>query len=198
MKGLYLDTCDFLCIGILDSENKFIDYLQVQDKKSSSLMHNEVFELLKKNKLEINDLEFLIFSSGPGSYTGVRLAEGAAQVLGWKIEKVSTFYHFEVPYLLGVAEGEFVTNAHKGEYFIYDWKEGSSNVSLVDKKNFENRNFYSIGENLDGEKSHSTANLIKENSQELFSKVVERGEWLEPYYYRTIEKEFNKPKNPFK
>lgn len=195
MHSLYVDSTSGLVVGLLDSSLNWLEYKDTAEKKPSEVIHVEIYNLVKKYQLNFQDINF-IFSSGPGSYTGMRLGEGIAQVLDWDLLKVFSFFHFDVPRFAGVSRGFWVTNAFKGQVFIYKWD--------VDKNLFEksliNNNDFSIidsklGYTLDSsgnifESLKSTKDLIKNESQKIFSIVLQNKLREPPFYFRTLEEEF--------
>jgi tRNA threonylcarbamoyladenosine biosynthesis protein TsaB len=150
---------------------------------------------MEKYHLDFKTTKFF-FSAGPGSYTGMRLAEGIAQVLDWESNNVYSFYHFDVPQMIGIKKGYWVTNAFKGQVFIYNWDDQlkQSEKELVDSKDFEILNpneGYTLSSELDDFKElNTTKDLIKNLSEQVFLDVLNKKLRNAPYYFRTLEEEF--------
>ena len=87
--------------------------------------------LLEANSLSLNEIDEVFLINGPGSYTGIRISEGVGQVLELADKKIYSFHHFIVPQTLGIEKGHWVSNAFKGEYFIYSWESANSKKELV-------------------------------------------------------------------
>ena len=211
MTSLFLDTSHCISVGLLDESWDWMGYEHLRDKKSSAIIHDKIYRLLEENNLKAKDLKNTIQVAGPGSYTGIRLSEGISQILGWHQIKLLSFYHFEVPNFLGVEEGIWLSQAYKGELFLYEWKQGQSKNlllpineaahyltsvklplfthyldSLHDKK----------GQFLlpDSMKTNirETQLMVKNQPKELFSQLAKLEKHEEPFYYRSVDKEFKK------
>ncbi|MBC7539253.1 MAG: hypothetical protein H7281_10560 [Bacteriovorax sp.] len=193
MHSLYVDSTSGLVIGLLDSNYSWVEYLSLDEKKPSEIIHFEIFNLLKKYNLNLAEMQCFV-SSGPGSYTGMRLSEGLAQVFELSHISVYSFYHFDVPSLSGVSKGFFATNAFKGQVFVYKWNGNDVEKYLVNKDLFiieEEK----LGFTLDASDPIfsnlvSTKSLIKDNAPDIFSKVSERKLRFAPYYFRSLDEEF--------
>ena len=193
MHSLYVDSTSGLVIGLLDSDFNWVEYLDTQEKKPSEVIHVEIFNLVKKYNLDLKNMNFF-FSAGTGSYTGMRLGEGIAQVLAWDSLKVFSFHHFDVPVMVGVEKGFWVTNAFKGQVFIYNWDGKKAEKELVNSADFKIVDL-ELGYTLSSEVKDfghlkTTKDLIKNESQKIFSKVYEEKMREAPYYFRTLEEEF--------
>ncbi len=193
MYSLFIDTTSGLEIGLLDSSFTWLEYTSVKDLKPSEVIHYKIFELLKKYNLNITQIRCFV-SSGPGSYTGMRLSEGLAQVFEMNGMKVYSFYHFEVPMLIGIIRGFWTTNAFKGQVFIYNWSEGISEKELINKEllSISDANLGFTIDNTEANftKLTSTKELIKNQASKLFLKLLEKNMRVEPYYFRTLDEEF--------
>ena len=195
MSYLYIDTSKHLVLGLLDQKFKWSDFLEVKDVKTSAHIHKDIFSMLSENKLKLNDLDAIFVVSGPGSYTGVRVAEGLAQVLEWAKIPVYSFNHFQIPEFLADESWVFVSKAFKGEFFIYE-KDGKEYLNkLEDFTDFINiskaEKIYShFAEDLPEGITHFTSEVLKENAPDIFSKVLQEKLRSRPFYYRPLEKEF--------
>ena len=152
---------------------------------------------MQKHNIKIKDLSGLIKVSGPGSYTGMRLAEGVSQVLDWLGVKTFSFYHFQVPSILGFNEGAWYCKAFKGETFVYLWRGKETESFLIDKDKFETLSFeqgsFSHFEGDEVAKMY-TSDMIKRNPDKLFSSIIENNKKEVIHYFRPQDIEFTKPK----
>lgn len=197
---LYLDTSEKLVIGLLNEDYQWVDYFEEDIRSASSRMQGIIFDNLGRHQKTIQDIKCIFQASGPGSYTGMRVSEGLSQIFEWHSYPIYSFYHFEVPQLLGIEKGTWNANAYKGDIFLYHWdgekedyelikierlklKEGDHLYSHYHKEPFEMIN----DENL-------TSVMIKNNPQKFFQLVENKKLRREPYYYRPLEIEFTKPK----
>ena len=195
MHSLYVDSTSGLVIGLLDSNFKWIEYHDSKEKKPSEVIHVEIYNLIKRHNLNLKDMNFF-FSAGPGSYTGMRLGEGIAQILAWDEKKVFSFLHFDVPRFSGIEKGYWVTNAFKGQVFIYNWngKDKVGERSLLNAADFkvvEPELGYTLSSDAkDFTELKTTKDLIHKSSEIIFSKVYNEKMREAPYYFRTLDEEF--------
>lgn len=193
MHSLFVDSTAGLVVGLLNSDFEWVEYMSLDEKKPSEIIHAEIYKLLIKYNLKLAEMQCFV-SSGPGSYTGMRLSEGLAQIFEISKIPVYSFYHFDVPRLSGVARGFWVTNAFKGQVFIYNWNGDEVESHLVDKNNFqiEDEKFGYTLETLDPLFANliSTKEIIRSNPSKLFSKVKALNSRMAPYYFRSLDEEF--------
>lgn len=197
---LFFDSSEFLCLGLLTEDFQWVDYKKLATKKNSEIFHGTLFEMLNKHQVEITDIAGVFQVAGPGSYTGIRLSEGMCQVLEWHQIPIYSFTHFKIPEILGVPKGAWISEAFKGELFIYSWREGKSKVELVKKADRdENEMLAKVSKEHGIVYTHYdlglydclfTGELLKGHSQEIFSYVFKNEMREPPYYYRALEDEF--------
>lgn len=205
MAKLYLDSSFGIGLGLLDNKFNVIDYQFINEPKQSSVIHKIIFDVLAKYSLKATNIENIIATAGPGSYTGMRLALGIAEIFSWLTAKTNSFYHFEVPYKLGEARYLWLAKAFKGEVFIYLRDNETFKNLRVNEGDIQNvlSEFIAQGyklycfsidalsvnglEHLDIKSSKS---LLEENLTKICRTVVESNEAKEIYYFRSIEEEF--------
>lgn len=193
MHSLYVDSTSGLTIGLLDPNFSWVEYINLTESRPSEIIHHEIFNLLRRHNLNLKNIRCFV-SSGPGSYTGMRLSEGLAQIFELGKMKVYSFYHFDVPSFIGIDHGFWVTNAFKGQVFIHTWKNETIEYQLVSKESFSIEN-KELGFTLDSTDPLfsdliTTKFLIKEKSNLLFSKILKQQLRVTPYYFRTLDEEF--------
>lgn len=192
MYSLYVDSSSSLVIGLLDTQLNWLEYKDHFDQKPSEVIHTELYQLIQKYQLDIKNINF-IFNAGPGSYTGMRLSEGLAQILEWDEKKVFSFYHFDIPLLAGVKTGSWVTNAFKGEVFIYRWDGLENSKELVAASDFvvvDKSVVYTLEAEKDFADLISTKQMLKKDAKIIFKSVLDQKLRQGPYYFRTLEQEF--------
>jgi tRNA threonylcarbamoyladenosine biosynthesis protein TsaB len=93
---LHIETCTKMCSVALSENGKLIDCIE---NDADNYIHGEfltvyIEEILAKNKLTPTQLSAISFSSGPGSYTGLRIglsvAKGLCFALSIPLISVST------------------------------------------------------------------------------------------------------------
>lgn len=83
MKILALDTStEFLSLALQAGEQTFTHYQNV-GQTASQLVLPQIQALLDEANVKLTDLDGIAFGAGPGSFTGVRIACGVAQGLGF-------------------------------------------------------------------------------------------------------------------
>lgn len=202
MASLFLDTSNQVTFGLLDEDLEWLTFQILEDKKASKVLHSLIYEALTEYDLEIGELEQVFYLAGPGSYTGVRVAQGFAEVLRWQGMSTFSCRHFDVPKLLGHEKGVFVSKAFKEEAFLYKWEGENSEQKLIressaleliaDLEADGNSCFTSEPENFSG--SISTFELIEKSPSSLFGEMKKRGMLNDIFYYRSLEEEFSKGK----
>ncbi len=195
MKAIYLDTTKNMTIGILGHDYKWIKLIPFMESRSTESLHFQILEMLKDLNLTIKDVSTLFTVAGPGSYTGMRVSEGMAQIFNWQGIRTNSFYHFHVPQLIGKKNYAFICKAFKGEFFLKGPKEeGLFDLSQMDKviKKYREDGVELFSHHQEeGLKDFSFTNdIIAQKPFEIFSKVYEENMAMGPFYFRPLEKEF--------
>jgi len=81
LLALYAPT-EFLSLAVL-ADSEIYTHDQNAGQKASQLILPQIQTLLKEANLQLSDLDGVAFGAGPGSFTGVRVACGVAQGLGF-------------------------------------------------------------------------------------------------------------------
>lgn len=195
MPYLFLNTTNGVDCGLLDHEGSWIQFKSISTKKGSKVLHREINDLLDENQLKITQVEGLVMAAGPGSYTGMRLSQGLADL--FKIHQINVFgfYLFEVPLLAGFAQGKFLCNAFKGESFLYEWDSSGKEHKLMGQSKLEQLDFSQ--ENLfhpegpfQGHDLYSVSQLMHQKSKVIFSQILKAPRECSPFYFRPSDKEF--------
>jgi tRNA threonylcarbamoyladenosine biosynthesis protein TsaB len=198
---LYLDSSFGIGFGLLDADCKLINYSFINEKKQSAVIHRYIYDILKENGFTTKDITNIVITAGPGSYTGMRLSSGISQIFEWQNIKVNSFYHFEVPALLGENLYVWTTKAFKSESFCYIFDNGQSQKLRVKENDTEKfledyvkkgykiytfaaENIYS---NIDMRNSKSQ---LENNLASICEQVISNNKNEELYYFRSIEEEF--------
>lgn len=131
MKILAIDTSGIVAGVALIEDNKILGEININYKQNHSVtIMPMIDQLFKSLNMEINEIDFVACSCGPGSFTGLRIgastAKGIAHALNKKIIPIST--------LEFLAYNIFMTNKYivpmidaRGERIftaIYKWENG--------------------------------------------------------------------------
>ena len=82
MNSLYIDTSTkYLCIGIAKDYKLIYKYQKEAVKMQSELTIPVLKEALEESHLFLNDINEIVVTNGPGSFTGIRIGMCIAKVL---------------------------------------------------------------------------------------------------------------------
>lgn len=81
MNCLLLDTATEACSVVLECQGQVLSRFEICPQQHSQRILPMVDEVLKEGRAVLNQLDFLGFGQGPGSFTGVRIATGILQGL---------------------------------------------------------------------------------------------------------------------
>lgn len=194
---LYLDTSHFLALGLLDHEFSWLEYERREQLQHSADIHALIFKMLEKRETEALNLKGIIICNGPGSYTGIRLGEGIAQLFELGNIPVYSFHHYQVPKILDNNSYVWVSHAFKGEVFSYRWNGNDESYELTaasEWKPVDGETIFSHQPQGPWDKFDfkDTMHLIKQSAVALFGYVLSEKMRLEPYYFRPLDKEFKR------
>ena len=84
MYTLLLDSSNKLLVVGLAKDNKVIDYIIYEAwQKQSEYMINEINNIFTRNNIDPKEVNEIIVTKGPGSYTGLRIALTIAKIYGY-------------------------------------------------------------------------------------------------------------------
>ena len=204
MTTLYIDSSFGIGHGLLNSGHELLEFSFIDEKKQSSVIHKLIFEMLKRHGKSAKDLKNILITAGPGSYTGMRLASGISDIFEWQGVKVNSFYHFDVPALMGESKYVWLAKAFKGETFCYIYDQGDNRKVRFNEKDTAQvlKEFVEAGHtlytfNLDSLGLDSLGQLpikdyknLEQNLAKICKSIIESDKVEELYYFRSIEEEF--------
>lgn len=199
MFTLFIDTTFGITVGVLDSNNSWLNYNFTDSKKSSSIVHRLIKDALTDANIDENSLKRFVQVSGPGSYTGMRVSDGISQVFEWQNINCFAFHHFQVPKVLGIESGVWLAKAFKGEVFCYVWNDNEEKKILIKEAELDEflreKNQIFVGHKQEFISNvKATSDLIKNDSVNLFDYIFKQNLKEPLYYYRSLEDEFSKGK----
>jgi tRNA threonylcarbamoyladenosine biosynthesis protein TsaB len=195
MTAIFIDSTSAPNIFLTDSEFQIIDKLSLEDKRASKNLHIEIYNLLCKHDLKIEDVDDFFFLIGPGSYTGMRLSLAFSEILKWQNKNTYCFYHQDIPRLNGINDGVFHCNAFKGEKYIFEWLGSETKEYRLTDIEWNNQkdmiiNTRALFHPEKEFKENNTLEILRENSSDIFKRVKELNIQRKPYYFRPLEVEF--------
>lgn len=134
MSYLFIDSTYDLTLGVLDDGFKWLSFEKLIGQKASAIIQKNAYELLHRHSISPAALKGIITVNGPGFYTGLRLAEGFADVFSFFGVPQYSFYSYEVPLWCGYGSGTWFTKAYRGEYFFYHWDKEQFSQELLSSK----------------------------------------------------------------
>lgn len=83
MRILALETTLEACSVALLHNERISFYFKMCPREQTKYVLPMIYNILKKNKLKIQNLDAIAYSQGPGNFTGVRINVGVAQSLSF-------------------------------------------------------------------------------------------------------------------
>ena len=202
MSYLFIDSTYDLTLGILDDGLSWLTFERFPGLKASTIIQSKSYELLSQHKIDPTSLKGIISANGPGFYTGLRLAEGFADVLKFFGVPHYSFYSYEIPKWCGETSGLWFTKAYRGEYFFYHWMGNESHYELLSSKEIapvldgKEKIFIHSDASLDElgrsliKESELTFDLLQKFPKQIFGEVLKHNLKREAFYFRAPEDEF--------
>ena len=86
MKLLAIETSEIACSAALWADGDGVEIFDLVPRRHSELLLPMIDQLLNETSVSRNEIDAIAFSRGPGSFTGVRIATGVAQGLGFALD----------------------------------------------------------------------------------------------------------------
>jgi len=123
---LSIETTTNICSVSLFKNSELIIIKEDSNRNHSSLLGQFVDEIFQKSVIDINDLDAIALSIGPGSYTGLRIglsfAKGMAFALNKPIIPINTID--SINDLIKDLNYFVILPAYKNCFFIQEYREG--------------------------------------------------------------------------
>ena len=88
MNVLAIDTTTDICSISLAVNNKIIDSNdKIIESSHTKYLAKNIDSLIKKNTFSISNLDYILLSIGPGSYSGLRVGSSFVKGLSYAIKK---------------------------------------------------------------------------------------------------------------
>ncbi len=181
MKTLVLDTAwKNLVIALFEDDQLLAGYTQEAFKRQSETLFVALKGVLKKVGCTLKDLDQVIITNGPGSYTGLRMALTTAKILGTQAPiRVGTLTTFQL--YAGIApKANVLLDARGNRAYVAHVENGQVQemdiLALEDIPTFLTTHpgeLYGEAELINQE---SLPSNFLTNAKELLSKAI----WIEP------------------
>ena len=135
MNYIAIETSTNICSVALFKSNEMIDLIENEEKKSHSKeLGVSVKSIIDNSNISINDISYIALSSGPGSFTGLRigssLAKGMAFALKIPIVMVPTLQSLE--FAIKIKENHNIcVFSHSDQFYLQNFKNGLPNGSAM-------------------------------------------------------------------
>jgi tRNA threonylcarbamoyl adenosine modification protein YeaZ len=83
MNILSIDSSGPILSLTLKLDDKVSNFSDQQKSRASQIILSSINALLSKSKIEVNDLDAIVFNKGPASFTGTRVAASVCQAIGY-------------------------------------------------------------------------------------------------------------------
>lgn len=152
MITLALDTSFHFLTLVLYHEDQVVASIQKEAfKQQSETILDEIDALFKSAKLDPKDLNQIVLTHGPGSYTGLRIAMTIAKILG-SVGHLKVFTLSSLQVLVGLKENVCVLidaraqRVYFASYHLGDVRVEDCVIPLEEAKSYINPNDQIIGE----------------------------------------------------
>jgi len=84
--SLNIETSTTLCSVSIGQNDTCLDFIEIDDGAyHSENLHQFIQQLLQRNSIQIQNIDFISISKGPGSYTGLRIGAASAKTLAYAL-----------------------------------------------------------------------------------------------------------------
>ena len=205
MKFLGLDTSKSKTyIVLINDKKETIKVLQETRKVSENLLV-EIDNLLKDEKLALNEIDYFGAITGPGSFTGIRIGMATIKAFACALNKRIIGLNAFEPYLEEIENGVMILSSTKTTCYYAEIKNNEIlNMGVVDigeiLEKFINDKLYTLDECL---LENFDAILLKDYENKLvraFKNKISNGEFVTlnefaPLYLQLSQAELNLKEN---
>jgi len=123
--NLFIDTTNWNLIILLEKDGQVIDsVIKRNTKKVSDIFISSLNELLSKHQLTLREIEKLYVTTGPGSYTGVRIGLLFVKTLKTIDDHYQTYVINSLAYQAGLAKVVSILDARGQKFFVGVYENG--------------------------------------------------------------------------
>lgn len=121
--NIFIDTSNRYLILILESNKKIIDSLMCNGEgKHTEQTMEKINIMFKKNGIKWNDILAIYTTSGPGSYTGVRVGLTIAKTIKIINQQIKVYVINSLLYQIGNLSGISALDARNNQSYIANFK----------------------------------------------------------------------------
>ncbi len=137
---LLIETATEICSVALQKDGKLLAKRESSEEKvHSTSLTIFIQEILTETNIKINDIDAVAVSSGPGSYTGLRIGAATAKAISYALEKsliaINTLQSLAALFLENIFKPQFLDNQENNVYFcpMLDAKRMEVYCAIFDK-----------------------------------------------------------------
>jgi tRNA threonylcarbamoyladenosine biosynthesis protein TsaB len=192
MKRLIFDVSTSVMYVGYTRNDEIKDFsIRLAKRDHAKYLVDRIDQLLKRNRISLDDIDEIIVGIGPGSYTGIRIAVMVAKMLAYTknipLKSISSLLFMTSGYKQRIAA---MVDARRGNVFsaIYDKGEVILKDELRSLKEFSQLEAYKTAEAvfIDDFSYEIDPNIIINKAE-----IVENVHLLVPHYLRRTEAEMN-------
>ena len=126
MKGLYLDiSTEVMYVGYAVGGILVDSMVRISSHDHAAYVIDQIDQLLSKHHVTLDDIQYIVVGSGPGSYTGIRIAVTTAKTLAYA-KKITLYQVSSLVFMTSGYQGKRLASkdARRGYVFytVYDHK----------------------------------------------------------------------------
>lgn len=124
MKTLCMDTSHrYLVLALVEDEKVVASHMEEAWKKQSETIFVELIKLMEEANWNVDEINEVVITRGPGSYTGIRIAMSIAKVLcSRKHIKLSTISTLQL--YAGLKDTYVMLDARSNRAYFGNYKNG--------------------------------------------------------------------------
>lgn len=194
LRQLVIDTAtNYIYLSlVIDGEEKQSIYEEGINNHSVTIIPY-LESLLKKESIELKDINQIIIGIGPGSYTGVRIGVTVAKMIGY-LNKIDVYTVSSLALIASYSDSEYVLpliDARRNNAFMAVYQNANRELKLVEADCLENVEIFQERINYDFTVVNKGKPKIKKILDSKLLNKVDDIHSLTPNYLRVTEAERN-------
>jgi tRNA threonylcarbamoyladenosine biosynthesis protein TsaB len=194
LRQLVIDTAtNYIYLSlVIDGEEKQSIYEEGINNHSATIIPY-LESLLKKESIELKDINQVIIGIGPGSYTGVRIGVTVAKMIGY-LNKIDVYTISSLALIASYSDSEYVLpliDARRNNAFMAVYQNTNRELKLVEADCLENVEIFQERINFDFAIVNKGKPKIKKILDSKLLNKVDDIHSLTPNYLRVTEAERN-------
>ena len=131
MKTLCMDTSHrHLVLALVEDGKVVASFCDEAWKKQSETIFCELIQLMEQSKWQVEDIEEVIITRGPGSYTGIRIAMSIAKVLCTQ-KNIPLYTISTLQLYAGLEDVYVILDARSNRVYFADYQNGVAKEECI-------------------------------------------------------------------